>query len=127
MKGHELINQEKKKFFGADQDLMEWINLLETLLMWERWFRSAKVKKSHLKCVVRKHQRIMYILKKVYQRVDGMGFKIVKFHAILHLVTSKAQMRVVTNLLLSLTPNMPKRTHKDLTKTSYNVGWNVFC
>jgi hypothetical protein len=43
------------------------------------------MEKKHVQRLKRKHRFLMYLLKKVGNRTTGMGFKIMKFHAILHL------------------------------------------
>jgi hypothetical protein len=43
------------------------------------------MEKTDLQRLKRKHQFLLYLLKKVGAREKGMGFKVMKFHAVLHL------------------------------------------
>ncbi len=44
------------------------------------------MKVSHVRKLDAKHRYIMYLIRRVANRVQGMGLKVVKFHAILHLM-----------------------------------------
>jgi hypothetical protein len=55
------------------------------MLQWESFLNLSEMQKSRVKRLKRKHKLIMYILLKVGKRTAGMGFKVMKFHAILHL------------------------------------------
>jgi len=78
-----LLRRPKFKEPGALED---WVLLLETLLEWETWLNSPKIMKKDLQKAGFKHRYLMYLAKRVGRRTEGMGFKLVKFHAILHLV-----------------------------------------
>ena len=82
-KGKSLVRQ-MKKFFGEDR-LDNWILLIETLLEWEEWMKSPKLMKKHVRAARQKHRYVMYLIKKVANRTIGMGLKITKFHAIVHI------------------------------------------
>jgi len=71
--------------FTEDQ-LKDWVQLIETLLMWHAWLKSDRMETAHVKRSLKKHQFIMYLIRKVAKRGEGtMGWKIVKFHAISHM------------------------------------------
>ena len=59
--------------------------LVETLMQWEAYLNLAQMELKHVQRLKRKHRFIMFLLKKVGNRTAGMGWKIMKFHAILHL------------------------------------------
>jgi hypothetical protein len=82
-KGKGLVQQRRKQF--ADAKLDDWILLLETMLEWEEWMKSPQLLKKHVRAAHQKHQYIMYLIKKVAKRTVGMGLKLTKFHAILHI------------------------------------------
>ena len=63
----------------------DWILLLETLLEWQGWLNSAKMVKSDVQRAKVKHRYIMYLVRKVANRKEGMGLKLMKFHGILHM------------------------------------------
>ena len=81
--GQALLQKRKR---WRDRALMkDWIVLIETMLQWEQWLKSKKMKKSHVEAAENKHRYIMYLVKKIGNRVEGMGLKLMKFHGILHI------------------------------------------
>ena len=73
------------KEFAENCQLDDWILLVEMLLQWESWMKSERMVKKHVKAVRAKHRYIMYLVKKVGKRTEGMGLKITKFHAVMHI------------------------------------------
>ena len=49
------------------------------------WLKSDYMKREHVIKARRKHLHIMYLIKEVGNRLQGMGLKVVKFHAIMHM------------------------------------------
>ena len=82
--GRQLLS--KKTEFETPQLLNDWLLLVETMLEWERWLVSDRMELHHVQAAQEKHQYIMYLIQKVGKRSKGMGLKIVKFHAVLHMV-----------------------------------------
>jgi hypothetical protein len=76
----------KKKKFGRENGLRDWTLLLELMLEWEAYLCEKKMRKSDVKRLAKKHRYIMYIIRNVAKRKEGMGLKFMKFHAIIHLV-----------------------------------------
>ena len=74
-----------KKYFGEEWLLDDWHLLVELLLQWEAYLKSDEMKVRHVKRLKRKHAFLMGLIKKIANRSAGMGLKLVKFHAILHL------------------------------------------
>ena len=83
--GQELLRSARKKNFKKPWQIKDWILLVETLLQWEAYLTLARMEKKHVRRLKKKHRFLMFLLKKVGNRVKGMGFKVMKFHAILHL------------------------------------------
>ena len=83
--GRKLLMAKKKKEFGPIGALRDWSQLLETLLQWERWLRSPTMQKNHVRQAREKHRYILYLVKKVAKRTEGMQFKTQKFHGVVHL------------------------------------------
>ena len=83
--GQRLLKSAKKRNFKQDWLIKDWILLVETLLQWEAYLNLDQMEKKHVIRLKQKHRFIMYLLKKVGNRTKGMGFKIMKFHAIIHL------------------------------------------
>ena len=83
--GQKILWSARKKNFKQPWQIKDWILLVETLLQWEAYLTLARMEKKHVRCLPKKHRFLMFLLKKVGNRVKGMGFKVMKFHAILHL------------------------------------------
>ena len=82
--GRALLYRRKK--FGKKEGLQDWTILVELLLEWEAYLCLREMRKDHVKKLERKHRYIMYILKNVAERTKGMKMKLMKFHAITHMV-----------------------------------------
>ena len=52
----------------------EWQMPIDTLLQWEQWLKSDKMKLEHVKATEKKHRFIMHSMKKVSKRVKGDNF-----------------------------------------------------
>ena len=83
-KGRQLLI--KRRRFGKEEGLRDWTLLVELLLEWEAFLCEKRMKREDVVRLARKHRFIMYIMKNVANRLKGMGLRIMKFHAILHLV-----------------------------------------
>ena len=83
-KGRELLHTKQK--FKEDSTKGDWLMLVETLLQWEAYLNDATMNKHVVERLRTKHKFLMYLLKKIANRTTGMGLKIMKFHAILHMV-----------------------------------------
>ena len=84
-KGRQLLFQRKK--FGKEEGLKDWTLLVELMLEWEAYLGEKRMERKHVVRLQKKHRFIMYIMKQVADRSSGMGLKIMKFHAIIHLIT----------------------------------------
>jgi hypothetical protein len=85
--GSKLLLAKRNSAFGYDDVVSEWIELVEMLLMWEVWLKSDKIAKRHVKRVEKKHRFIIYLLRKTANGQAGMGLKLTKFHAKVHMAT----------------------------------------
>lgn len=86
-KGREILKGQQKSTFRDEGDttLDDWILLVELMLEWESYMNEPKMQVKHVKRLKKKHRYIMYIMRKVAQRTEGMGLKLSKFHTILHI------------------------------------------
>ena len=75
----------RRKHFGKPADIPDWILLLETLLTWESFLKQTEIKKSHVTRLKNKNRYVMFLIKKVIKRTEGMMMRIPKFHQILHI------------------------------------------
>lgn len=83
-KGRDLLFKRKK--LGGKNGLRDWTLLVELMLEWEGYLCEKSMKKKDVKRLAKKHRFIMYIMRAVAKRSSGMGLKIMKFHAIVHLI-----------------------------------------
>ena len=83
-KGRELLFQRRK--FGKEEGLRDWTLLVELMLEWEAFLCEKRMSRMHVKRLAKKHRFIMYIMRCVARRTSGMGLKVMKFHAIIHLI-----------------------------------------
>ena len=81
--GNELLT--KSKHFEDPAHRKDWLLLVEMLLEWEAFLCQPVMKRSHVLRMKRKNRFIMHIIKKIARRSEGMGLKLMKFHAILHI------------------------------------------
>ena len=82
--GRKLLKGARK--FGGDQGLKDWILLVELMLEWEAYLGEQQMERRHVHRLSKKHRFLMYIMTCVARRATGMGLKVMKFHAILHIV-----------------------------------------
>ena len=82
--GRKLLMVRKK--FKKENGLRDWTLLVELLLEWEAYLCEKRMKRSHVTRLAKKHRYIMYIMLNVAKRSEGMGLKLMKFHAIVHMV-----------------------------------------
>ena len=70
-----------RKKFKKENGLRDWTLLVELLLEWEAYLCEKRMKRSHVTRLAKKHRYIMYIMLNVAKRSEGMGLKLMKFHA----------------------------------------------
>jgi hypothetical protein len=83
--GRDMLTSAKRKHLRQVGQLQDWVLLIETLIQWEAYLNLPQMERSHVQRLKKKHQFLLYLLKKVGARSKGMGFKVMKFHAVLHL------------------------------------------
>ena len=76
-----------RKRLGGKDGLRDWTLLVELMLEWETYLCEKEMLRYDVKRLKKKHVFIMYIMRNVAKRSSGMGLKIMKFHAILHLIS----------------------------------------
>ena len=87
-----------KKGFREEGKLEDWVMLVETLLVWEAYLNQSQMPREEVKRLKRKNCYLLYILKTVCNRQKGMGFRIMKFHAVTHLADDILMFGVPTNV-----------------------------
>lgn len=81
--GRKLLSSNKN--FAKDFLIKDWLLLVEMLLEWEAYLGEPRMEVSHVKRLEKKNRFIMQIFLKVARREKGMGFKLMKFHATVHM------------------------------------------
>ena len=84
-RGRELLFTRKK--LGGKNGLRDWTLLVELMLEWEAYLCEKEMVRKDVKRLKKKHVFIMYVMRSVAKRSSGMGLKIMKFHAVLHLIS----------------------------------------
>lgn len=69
----------------TQQRLQDWAELVEILLGWEAFLGQSEMSIRHVSRLGIKNRFIMWMIKKVAYRKKGMGLRLMKFHAIVHL------------------------------------------
>jgi hypothetical protein len=82
-KGRQLLSQSKN--FQGDT-IGDWAILVEMLLKWEAFLNESEMDVRHVVKLNRKNRFIMFLMKKIAKRSAGMGLKLMKFHAIIHMM-----------------------------------------
>lgn len=82
-----LLNEthgQQSSFFSTEQDVTNWIMLLETQIQFEAWLKSPSMRVDTVIRMRTKVRELMYLTKNVGKRERGMGFKTNNFHATKH-------------------------------------------
>lgn len=82
-KGQELLKT--KPAFREEGMIKDWLLMVEMLLQWEAYLCEPRMELFHVRRMKQKNRFIMHILKKVARRTTGMGLKLFKFHAVVHM------------------------------------------
>jgi hypothetical protein len=84
--GRKILRSSTKKKIKEPEQIADWSMLVELLLEWEAYLHLPELETRHLRRLHEKHRYIMYLMRRIAKREEGMGLKLMKFHAILHLV-----------------------------------------
>lgn len=84
-KGRDIISSARRKDLRQVGIVADWVLLVDTLLQWEAYLNLPQMKKIHVQRLKTKHRYLLYLIKRIGARKEGMGFKVMKFHAVLHL------------------------------------------
>jgi hypothetical protein len=60
-----VLKDRKGTTFSTEDGINDWVTLVETLLMWVQWLKSDEMPKILVKRSKKKHQFLMYLIKKV--------------------------------------------------------------
>ena len=74
-----------KKRIASDAQVNDWILLVETLLQWETYLNQDQLLLADVHRLRQKHRYIMYLMRRVAKRTEGMKMNFIKFHLIIHL------------------------------------------
>ena len=81
--GYDLLRH--NQHFATQSLRKDWIRLVELLLEWETFLNEREMDVELVERLEQKHRFIMYLIKKVLRRTEGMGFKVMKYHTIIHM------------------------------------------
>ena len=97
-KGRRVLVNAWKKGFCKEGKLADWVMIVETLLVWEAYLNQSQMPHEEVKRLKHKNGFLLYLLKTVCDRQQGMRFRILKFHAITHLADDTIMFGVPTNV-----------------------------
>ena len=80
-----LLEKGRNSPFKDPEAFDDWVMVLELLLQWEAYMKLPEMRVHDVRRLERKHRYLMFLCKRVMNRTKGMGMKLVKFHAILHI------------------------------------------
>ena len=68
-----------------EEELDGWVELLELLLLWEAFLGKSEMTTRDISKLSRWNRYILWMIKKHADRETGMGLRLVKYHAVVHL------------------------------------------
>ena len=83
--GGRVLKESRNANYKEDEKVKDWALLVELILLWEAYLSEPEMEVKTMRNLEQKHRHIMYLIRKVAPRRVGMSWKLVKFHAILHL------------------------------------------
>ena len=110
-KGRELLTAVRKGNFKHFFQVQDWTLLVEMLLEWEEFLKLDRMELKHVNRLGRKHEFIMYLIKKITRRSQGMGLQIMKYHGILHIADD-----IVAHGVPSVVDTGANESHHKITK-----------
>jgi hypothetical protein len=75
----------QKGFFPREENIKDWIKMLESHLMFEKWLRKEEYDVAVLERAKMKMKEFLQFTKDVGQRKKGMGYNTANFHGTLHM------------------------------------------
>ena len=70
----------------SEESIKDWIILLERLLGWHCWLCQPKISTKELHRAKKKFRCLLALFKKVAEWKTEMGYRLMKFHVVLHLI-----------------------------------------
>lgn len=83
--GQQILGEAWRRKVRDKALIDDWILLLETLLEWEAYLCSPEMLISDVQRLSKKNRYLMYLIRRICKRREGMGLRTLKFHLILHL------------------------------------------
>ena len=90
-------SKSKDDKFPNSERYSKWIMLLNKLLQWESWLKSRELLRSDVLRSKQKLRYLMYLIKSIGNRQEGNGWKIIKFHGIVHMTDDILKFGVPSN------------------------------
>ena len=84
--GGSIIKRSRKGKFRSKEAVSDWALLLEMWLLLEAYLNVPEMEVKDLRLLEKGIRYIMYLTRMVAQREQGVGYKILKFHGLLHIV-----------------------------------------
>ena len=110
--GQKILKTRRSRF-GKQHMIDDWVLLVETLLQWEAYLKLDEMEVKHVRRLKTKHSFLMFLIKKIGNRTEGMGLKIMKFHGILHICDD-----IINNGVPNVVDTGANETHHKETKVA---------
>jgi hypothetical protein len=83
--GRSILHSCHKGNFKEKWLMKDWVLLVDSILTWEAFLKQEQIPKKLVPRLDKKNRFIMYLIKKVSAKIEGMGWNTQKFHQILHI------------------------------------------
>ena len=83
--GGNILKKSRKGNFKTDEAIVDWARLMDQLLLMEGYLNVPEMEVRDVRKLDKGIRNIMYLIRMVAQRTDGIGLKLLKFHSLLHI------------------------------------------
>lgn len=104
-----------------EQKIHDWAYLVEIMLVWGAFLGQDEIPKTLMGKLGIRNRLVMWLIKKTANRKEGMGLRVMKYHAITHLTSDIHNFGVPKNVYTGsdesghkLTKNHAKKTQKNM-------------
>ena len=98
MKGPRDAILADKRTNMTQRKLAKWAELLHLLLCWRAWLKSDSIPRAEVEMSRLAHQRLLAHLNHTAPRLDGTGWKVIKFHMVTHMTNDMLEFGVPGNI-----------------------------
>jgi hypothetical protein len=119
-KGIQSLNS--RKYLIQTHDINEWLLLFEMILKFESFLCVLEMKVRHVMLMQRKNRYILYMLKRIGKREEGMHWSLQKFHGATHIALDVFLFGVPMEVDTGFEESHHKNTKVAANLTQKNIG-----